>query len=244
MEEKIYYFDEKIKLCGVINKVNDSDKIVVICHARTSHKNSRPTTLLGKSLTQNRINNFRFDFIGCGESEGSQLDYTVTNMISNLNATLNMLREKYGYKEFTLIGCSMGARITSLVDHDNFDINKIILWYGAIDYGRGLFNLPSKKEKIAKKIGFYRGENNWKFSYEYFLDERKYCAYKELYKWNVPKLFIHGTSDPYVNFKSSVKVSNRCLNSELLLIENGDHGFHNDEHMKLAIDKTILFIKN
>ena len=244
MEEKIYYQTSGVKLCGILNQVNDSKEIVVICHARTSSKDSRPTTLLGKRLSENRINNFRFDFIGCGESEGNQFDYTVTTMINNLNDTLSMLKEKYGYNKFILIGCSMGARIVSLVNHTDFDIKKIILWYGAIDYGRGILNLPSKKEKIAKKKGFYQGENNWKFSYDYFVDERKHCAYKELYKWDVPKLFIHGTSDPYVNYKSSLKVSKKCKNGKLLLMQNGDHGFHNEEHMEKALNKTILFVKD
>lgn len=243
MEEKIYYQSNKVKLCGILNKVNDDKEIVVICHARTSSKNSRPTTLLGQYLTKNYINNFRFDFIGCGESEGTMSDYTVTNMINNLNDTLSMLKEKYGYEKFILIGCSMGARIVSLVDYKKFNIIKIILWYGAFDYGRGLFNLPSKKEKIAKKNGFYSVENNWKFSYEYFLDERKYRAYKRLYKWDVPKLFVHGTKDPYVHFKSTIKISNKCFNSELLLIDAGDHGFHNEKHMALALNKTISYIK-
>lgn len=156
MEEKTYYRSGNVKLCGILNQVNDSKEIVVICHARTSSKDSRPTTLLGKRLSENRINNFRFDFIGCGESEGNQLAYTVTNMINKLNDTLKMLKEKYGYNKFILIGCSMGARIVSLVNHTDFDIEKIILWYGAIDYGRGIFNLLVKKKELLKRMDFIK----------------------------------------------------------------------------------------
>ena len=88
MNEKIFYFSKKIKLCGILNKVNKSDEIVIICHARTSSKDSRATTLLAEALSKSNINNFRFDFIACGESQGNISDYSVSNMVNNLNDTL------------------------------------------------------------------------------------------------------------------------------------------------------------
>ena len=38
-------------------------------------------------------------------------------------------------------------------------------------------------------------------------------------------------------------VSKKSLNSKLVLIKNGDHGFHNEENMKEAIEVTKNFIK-
>ena len=57
MEEKTYYstFDNK-KLCGILNVNNTSKKMVVICHARTSSKDSRPTTMLANDLSKEKIN--------------------------------------------------------------------------------------------------------------------------------------------------------------------------------------------
>ena len=244
-EEKVFYSTYNyLKICGTLNKVNNGDTIVVICHARTSSKDSRPTTKLAQELTENNINNFRFDFISCGESDGDYTEYTVSNMIKNLHDTLDMLNKEYNYKSFILIGCSMGGRIVSNVDLNKYDIKKIILWYPAIDYGRGLLNIPSKKERVAKKKGFYLIENGWKLSYDYFKDERNYRTYKLLQKISIPLLFVHGTSDPYVSFKSSLNTSKKCKNATLHLIEGADHGFHNDEHMKEALEITMNFIKN
>lgn len=136
-----------------------------------------------------------------------------------------------------------GGRIVSNVDLSKHNIKKIILWYAAIDYGRGLLNIPSKKEKIAKKNGFYPIENGWKLSYEYFKDERNYTTYKKLQTINIPILFVHGAKDPFVTFKSSLSTSKKCKNSRLHLIDGGDHGFHNEENMKEALDITIDFIR-
>lgn len=242
-EEKIFYSTyNDLKLCGIINKINKNDEIVVICHARTSSKDSRPTTKISEELTKNNINNFRFDFVACGESEGNFKEYTVSNMIINLHDTLNMLNKRYNYNSFILIGCSMGGRIVSNVDLNKYNIKKIILWYPAIDYGRGFLNIPSKKEKIAKRDGVYPIENGWKLSYEYFKDERKYTTYKLLQKIYIPLLFVHGTSDLFVTYKSSLNTSKKCKNVKLYLIEGADHGFHNDEHIREALDVTLNFI--
>ena len=243
-EDKIFYIDNnKRRLCGILNKCNDKKQIVVICHARTSNKNSRPTTKISNILTENDINNFRFDFVSCGESDGTYDDYNVTNMIKNLNDSLSMLQEKYDYDEFILIGCSMGARIIAYADNIKYKINKLIFWYGALDYGRKIFNLPNEKERVAKKQGYYEGEKGWKFPYSYFVDERKYITYKKIIKNNIHKLFVHGTKDPYVSYKSSVNINKKCTNSKIVLIENGDHGFHDEKNMKEALEKTLEFIK-
>jgi len=53
---------------------------------------------------------------------------------------------------------------------------------------------------------------------------------------------VHGTSDPYVNVSSSIKISKKSLNSKLVLIKNGDHGFHNIDNMNEAIKETEKFI--
>ena len=244
-EEKIYFPTyNNLKLCGLLNIVNSNKEIVIICHARTSSKDSRPTTMLANELTNNKINNFRFDFISCGESDGEYTEYTVSNMIRNLHDALDLLKDKYSFESFILIGCSMGGRIVSNVDLNKYSVKKIILWYPALDYGRGLINIPSKKERIAKRDGFYPIENGWKLSYQYFKDERNYKTYRLLQKIDIPLLFVHGTKDPYVPYKSSVNTSKRCKNAKILLIDGADHGFHRDEHMKEALDATLNFIND
>lgn len=245
LEEKIKYSTyNDLKLCGVLNKINDSEEIVVICHARTSNKDSRPTTELSKKLTLDGFNNFRFDFIACGESDEEYNEYTVSNMIRNLHDTLEMLNKKYNFSSFILIGCSIGGKIVSNVDITKYNIKKIILWYSAIDYGRYLLNIPSKKEIIAKRKGYYKIENGWKLSYKYFRDERHYKTYKKLRTLNIPILFVHGTNDPFVTYESSLNTSKKCKNSKLHLIDCADHGFHDEKHMKEALEVTMNFIMN
>lgn len=242
MEKEVTYKDNNITLKGLLN-INNSDNkaIAVICHARYSNKNSRPTIKMAEKLNENNINNFRFDFVACGAASGDFKDYTITNMLSNLHTTLSMLKERYNFENFILIGCSLGARIVSLVDYKKFNITKLVLWYGALNYKKSI--LPSEKEKIAKKQGYYEIENGNKLSYEYFIDEKKYNAFKKLKSWNIDKLFIHGDKDPFVSVNSSIKISEKSPNSKLVIIKNGNHGFHNDKNMEEALKETIKFLK-
>lgn len=242
MNEKVFYStSDNRTLCGIINRVNVSKEIIVICHAKASSKDSRVTSSVANTLNNYNHNNFRFDFLGCGESDGDINDFNITNMISNLNDTLKWLMDEYGYSEFILFGCGEGAKVISFVDRKKYDIKKLLLWYGTFNYG--LFKKVSYDEKIAKKQGFVLLEDGSKLPYEYYLDNAKYVAYKELFNWiDVPKLFVHGSNDIVVSYKQSVKLSKKCKHGTLYLIGEADHGFTNDRHLKKAIKETVRFI--
>lgn len=244
MEKKVIYKDGHLNLYGLIN-INDerSKTIAVICHARNSSKSSKPTTRIAEALNNKLINNFRFDFISCGESDGGYWDYTISKMIKNLHTTLDMLHDDYGFEEFILIGCSLGGRLISLVDHKKYKIKKLVLWYPALG-NRSILNLPGKKERIAKKKGTYPIEKGRLLTYEYFKDERKYRAYRKLYHWDIPKLFVQGDSDQYVSMKENQEICSKCPNSEMIIIEDGDHGFHKEKCMVEALKKTVDFIRD
>lgn len=241
MNEKIFYntHDKKI-LCGIMNRVNVSKEIVVICHDVVDSKDSRVCSSVANTLNNYNFNNFRFDFVSCGESDGDREEYYVTNMINNLNDTLDWLFNEYGYEEFILFGCGMGAKIISFVNKEKFDIKKLILWYGRLNYS--LFNLPSKEEKEAKSKGFYLDDYGNKFDLDYYLDDRKYITYKNLINFSVPMLFVHGSEDFVYKYKHSVKVSKKVKHGTVSLIGGGDHGFKNDRHLKKAIKETVRFL--
>ena len=101
--KKIYYeTTNNIKLCGIITESEIKDKIVIMCHGIRGNKDECGAfTLLSKRLLENGYSSFRFDFNGHGESEGKDLDMTITKEINDLESTVKMLEQK-GYKEFTL----------------------------------------------------------------------------------------------------------------------------------------------
>ena len=73
---------------------------------------------------------FRFDFSGCGESDGDYADVTVTKQLSEVQAVLNYVSVLPGIdaNNITLIGHSLGGAVASLTAAKDRRIRKLILW--------------------------------------------------------------------------------------------------------------------
>lgn len=237
------------KLCGVLNIISDDESMTIICHARGSHKDSRATLNISKTLTENNINNFRFDFTSDGESEGNELDVNDTKLCEDLESVIEYFTKK-GYKDFILIGASLGGRIISLIDTDKYNVKKMIMWYPAIIY-KNIFKriknklFRKKEEKIALKEGYFLMHDRKKMSLEYLEQERKMDYYKKAISISVPVLIIQGSGDPFADYHNAIKISQNNKNAKLILIENENHGFKKDDkNLKYACDETLQFIKD
>jgi len=249
MQEKKIFIKNKynIKLCGILNEVSEEKSIAIICHARGSHKDSRATSNISKYLTKNNINNYRFDFTSDGESEGDALDVTDTKLYEDLESVLEYFIKK-NYKEFILIGTSLGGRIVSLINTKKYNIQRIIMWYPAIFYRNKLQLLKNKlfrkkEEKIAKKEGYYLMHGRKKMSLEYLEQERKMNIFNNAINLNVETLIIHGNKDPFVDYRNSVMIHKKNKNVKLIIVENENHGFKiNEKNLEYACNETIKFI--
>ena len=252
--EKIFYNNSNNqKLCGILNKSNESDKIVIMCHGIRGNKDECGAfTKLSEKLLEIGYSSFRFDFNGHGESDGLDKDMTITKEISDLETTVNMLQKK-GYGEFVLLGGSFGAGIVSLFPFEKYNnVKAIVLWYGCLDYDYVRFGnlFTEKNKKDAEKFGYYisRSMNTgkeFKLGLELFNETYEYKPYENLKKCILPKLFVHGNEDSAIPCKLSERVSSNCSNSTLKIINGGEHTFMNsNESISEAIDVTIEFIKN
>lgn len=250
--KKIYYStSDGKKLCGIIDICNDSEDIVIICHARGSSKDSNATTRIQEELTKNNVNSIRFDFRGHGESEGTDFDELTSNFKIDLEDTITMLNSK-GYKNIHLLGTSMGGKIVSLVDFSKFDIKSITLWYPAILNFKNemdvrlnrMFKSKEEKEALSKGCVIVPSSNGHKVSSEYFEDDRRYIPVQNLKTAKCPVLILHGDKDRFVNYKDSEYVHKVVPNSMLYLIPNGDHSFKDEECMNKALGITTTFINS
>ena len=100
MQEKKIFIKNKYdnKLCGILNELSEDKCMTIICHARGSHKDSRATFNIATTLTENNINNFRFDFTSDGESEGNELDVNDIKLCEDLESVIDFFKKK-DYKE-------------------------------------------------------------------------------------------------------------------------------------------------
>lgn len=253
MEEKIFYNStSNIKLCGLLNCVKDCENVVIMCHGIRGNKDERQSfKVLAEHLYNKNISTFRFDFRAHGESSGKDTEMTIKGEIEDLESTIHMLKQK-GYKNFILLGASFGASIVSLLDYSKYtNVKGLVLWYGALDYKVITDNSLFSKEnyELARKCGYFTTKSQstgkeFKFGLELFKEVNSTIPYEYLIKNDIPKLFVHGNVDKTVPSELSEKVSNMCNNSELVLIEDGDHTFNNsNKALEEAISSTMVFVE-
>lgn len=253
-EEKIFYDStDNIKLCGLLSIMNDTDKIVVLCHGLNGDKTERKSfNAFTQKLQEQKINSFRFDFRAHGESTGIDYEMTPTKEVKDLEKTIEMLNVR-GFNEIVVLGASFGGSIISLMDYSKFkSIKGLICWYGAIDYSatieaEGFF--AEEHRKIAEDKGYYevtskRTGKVFRLGLPLYNEIYTIQPYKSLIKVDLPILFVHGLIDNMVPYELSVKISKLCKNAKLELIENGTHTFDNDINaLNKAIDVSIDFAK-
>ena len=77
---------------------------------------------IAQSLIENNFSVLRFDFSGCGESEGGKI--TVENEVDDLKSAINFIQEK-GFSRIGLIGESLGG-LVSLLAYNSKNIGTLV----------------------------------------------------------------------------------------------------------------------
>jgi len=89
---------------------------VVACHGLGASKDSEKYLLLGREFPPEGFALARFDFSGCGESDGAYADTTVGSRIRDLEAVLDFFGKHPALNgHFGLLGSSMGGYVALFV---------------------------------------------------------------------------------------------------------------------------------
>ncbi len=89
---------------------------VVACHGLGASKDSEKYLLLGREFPKEGLALARFDFRGCGESDGAHADTTVGSRVRDLEGVLDFLAEHPALNgRFGLLGSSMGGYVALFV---------------------------------------------------------------------------------------------------------------------------------
>lgn len=242
-----YKTSDGIYINGILEE-NGSNTCVIMCHGIRSGKEEHGNfTKLAKLLNENKIDSFRFDFRGHGENDSDFNIVTIDGEIKDLEATINIV-SNLGYKNIILLGASFGGGTVSLIDTNKYkNILGLILWYPCLVYKETDIFCQANLDKTFEQ-GFFETQSTrtgktFIFSKELMIQTTKYNPYNSLLKNPLPKFFVHGNCDKNVYYTSVEKCAKECKNSSLLTIENGTHGFFdNEEHFNIVLNKTIEYI--
>lgn len=241
-------------LRGLLDKANSSVGIIFI-HGMANTTIEKKFKLLVDQL-KNQHNLLRFDFSGCGLSDGDFSNFTVKKSAKELSQAIQIFINKTGVKKIILVGHSLGGAIITYYfkKHNPRNIKKAVLLAPALNQKELLRYYFVKMSNRDKKItwqnyrkflnekAFQRSLKNKRimlkedFLSNKYLLENYNLDYSEIVKkLDADTLIVHGDSDDKVPLTSNNLKPN-------IIVKGGDHDLSRPDMVKQWLNKTIKFI--
>ncbi|WP_227935096.1 alpha/beta hydrolase family protein [Alkalihalobacillus deserti] len=195
---------------------------------------------------------FRFDFRGCGESDGDYQEVTVTKQLEELRTAINYVSSLDGVnpERMTLVGHSLGGAITALSASQFPSIQTIVLWSPV---ARPYFDIRSITGTEAINTAEKEGVFDYKgflLSYDFFNDLSHHDPLKKITSYKGSVLLIHGDQDqdiPKENVTTYLKELKENRNERVIdasYIVGADHTFTNTAWENELFHKTCQWLEN
>lgn len=236
------------QLVGVLHQPPGRQKFpaVIICHGFGGAKSDKKFVRLARALVKVKTACFRFDFTGCGDSEGDFTKVTIKRQIADLDQAITFLQQQKNINKnkIAFLGHSLGGAIAALyAARNNFPAKTLIFWAPAFNQ-KELFKLWDDGGQLAKwkKQGFIiRKENKIGRAY---LEENENKDYSSIIaKIKAPILIIHGAKDETVPVKFSQKLAQNFKNVKLQILLQADHKFEDYNIQARLVKETVRWIK-
>ena len=143
--EKVSFQSEGQRISGILHlPESEHPPCVIASHGLLSSKDSEKYTALGERLAREELAMLRFDFRGCGESEGRMEESTVSGRIADLGSAIEFVKLHSGLEtRIGLLGSSLGGYISLMKASTEKKIRAVVIWATPFH----LNNLKSKKSK-------------------------------------------------------------------------------------------------
>lgn len=190
-----------LNLAAIFEGEDKNAPVVIVCHGFGSSKDSISYKNLVPKLLKRGLSVFRFDFTGCGQSEGKLDNLTPLRGLDDLKSVIKNL----GQKQFALYGSSFGGHVALMYASKN-PILALALKSPVSDYGPIAKNRPAGRSKS-------------------FYDEVKNIGiYKDARKIKAPVFIVHGDKDDVVPISQSQKLL-KALDGQkrLEVVKGADH---------------------
>jgi exosortase A-associated hydrolase 2 len=109
---------------------------IIYCHPFAEEKNMSHSVVVKSTrmFAKAGYHVFRFDFSGCGDSEGDLSHSTVHAWLQDLNEAIKVFKKETGITQYFLWGLRMGAGLAMIHAHNSNDVAGLILWQPFLDF--------------------------------------------------------------------------------------------------------------
>jgi alpha/beta superfamily hydrolase len=231
-EEHVIFSAPAGKLSGIIHHPDRlSSSCVIASHGLFSNKESDKFIALGERFAEEGFTFLRFDFRGCGESDGKIEDTTITGRKEDLTAAIAFIREikPSVTHSIGLLGSSMGGYISLITAASDREIKTVVVWATP-------FSFEGLREVIADS-------NSPQLKEEFYQDAQHYRA--ETFVPRVKNLMlIHGDRDETVPPDHAKRLYQSAQEpTQLEIIKGADHTFSNPALREKATTYSLNWLK-
>jgi hypothetical protein len=226
--------------------------LVVICHGFVGNRigADRLFVQAARKLASEGSFVIRFDFAGCGESEGDYGEHGLDSMISQTRAVLD-----YGLSldcvdplRVTLLGHSLGGAVALLAAVRDKRVKSLVLWspvgYPFNDIVR-IVGRQKYDEAVGQGAADYLG---YRLSPAFFESLMKHQPFQEAPKFAGEVLLVHGTGDDVIPADYTfllektfwLRGDSRCDKAVIL---QADHTYSRGEHRNELFRETADWLR-
>lgn len=209
--------------------------VVIICHGFGSNCQTPLLTAIANDVVEQGMIAVRFDFNGCGKSEGLFQDMTVPNEIEDLKHVIDWARKQSWTENISLVGHSQGGVVVSMTSGE----------LGAKEIKCEALLAPAAVLRDDAIRGITRGANydpyhlegdyvelpgrsdvpGLKLGKAYIETAMHLPIYETAANYTGPALIIHGVHDQIVPYTYSERYHAAIKGSALKLVPDEDHRF-------------------
>ena len=225
--------------------------VVVCCHGLTGTRVGTGYRMVrvARRLVKQNIACLRFDFRGCGESEGRFEDLTVSTLVEDLHAAIHMIDHLPGCDptRIGLIGSSMGAYTAALVAPELFTLRCAAFWSPVADVRNLADRIMTDETRHLLEEQGYLDHNGQRLSRPFFDKIPDTDAPAALAKTPHPLLIFHGTADQSVPIEHgrAYEAATKNAGGEVRFEEvpGGDHSLRSVEVGDLIVLNTVAWMR-
>lgn len=219
--------------------------LVIMSHGFPGHKEAHHNIFgdIESILAERRYHTLRFDYRGCGESDGREEDFTLAAACEDFQAVLYWAKSK-GYQRFIFAGEGIGGALAIM--NMGPDVRALVLLWPVFDLrgyaksGLGLDKVSEQDkgrgyvESRQRRVGLALCSELMK------IDIRN--ALKEVY---APTVIFHGAQDSAIP-AAQLDIARRTIPAkriEITTFHDGKAGLEQQNHRKALLFQTRQFIE-
>ncbi len=246
-EKKISFKNNRgQKLAGVLHTPQKkTDRAIIMAHGFGVDRDEYGEFVsAAKEFCGNGFAVLRFDFGGCGESEGKFVDMTIYKEVEDLKSAIKFIRDK-GYQRIGILGASTGGLISIIVTSQE-NINVLVLWnpnvYPKKTFEKYFSSKSTTWKKEIKKGSFIlekRDKRQIIVGKKFWDEAQKINTLPIAPKIKAKTIIIHGDEDTIVNYEDSWELFKKIEGAKIEIIKGADHGFHDKENSRLVTEMSL-----